>query len=104
MLYLDCCYLIPCQKHINDFAEMQDNYKRNNETVKKEHQKAKEVVKKLRDENKSLKEKLKSVQFENTEILKKEKEVGLEGENAFLKQQINTLQEQITQIKDFQVD
>ncbi|XP_031566123.1 optineurin-like isoform X2 [Actinia tenebrosa] len=86
------------QKHINEFAEMQDQYKQNNETIKKEHQKAKEVVTKLRNENKSLKEQLKSLDIENGEILKKEKELGIEKENAFLRQQINTLKGQISQI------
>ncbi|KAK3728948.1 hypothetical protein QZH41_016818, partial [Actinostola sp. cb2023] len=92
-------------QYVKDFTEMQENHRANNEKVKREHQRAKEVVTKLRDDNRTLKEVLKAATLRISEEAKRERVSSLERENDFLKHQIYSLQEHITNIdKDLKDD
>lgn len=79
---------------------MQESHRANNENVKREHQRAKEVVKKLRNENRALREELQTVQLHIGQELKGEKEVDLERENAFMKEHITSFQIHVANIDE----
>ncbi|XP_028517942.1 kinesin heavy chain [Exaiptasia diaphana] len=86
------------QQYIKEFTDMQESHKANSENIKKEHQKAKEVVNFFRDDNRTLKGELKNMQSHFFQEVLTGKKEDLERENTSFFQQISALQEHIKAI------
>jgi len=83
---------------------MQESHKVNNEYVKREHQRAKEVVRKLRDDNRALKEELKKANSRSGQEVKNENDLDLERENDLMKEQIKSFQVHVENLDEYMKD